>query len=284
MSVRYLSHGIGIRRSPKTAVIQPWFRRGTFVQVGTDIAYGKATFGASAHTKGAWGQAVASTASDVSLVALTITSNAVSATDTSALLDIGVGAAGSETVIVPDIASGALAGPLPFMLPVAIPSGSRIAIRAQSIRTSPSFLEAGVTLFGTSDYKLTPSSLDIIGIDTTTSTGTAMSGASGTWVQITASTAKDYQNLVLVHSSSSSDIASINVLYTVGVGAAGSERAIGNSLVRYNSTESVNWNNGMAIAPLSGEPIPAGSRIAVRHNIAANPGRYNVCLLGVPYV
>lgn len=285
MSTRYASFGTGIRRSPKTSVVQPWYRRARMTLVGTTIPATASvpTYGSTAHTKGGWTELVASVAENVSMVWIN-SAVAASATDTSTLVDIGIGAAGSETVVVPDVAVGAhsIFG---FYVPVAIPSGSRIALRIQGTRTSPTTGSVACLFFSSDDYAATPASVDIIGTDTATSAGTAMSGASGSWTQITASTGKDYQNIIVVPSSSSTDIVTFSALFTLGVGAAGSELPIGSSVARYSNTESMSqFNQFTPPMWICGRPVPAGSRLAVRHNISSNPGRYHVCLIGIPYV
>lgn len=283
MSTRYASLGTGIRRSPKTSVIQPWYRRAQWTHV--NAALQSASYPATAHTKGNWAQVIASTAANSSYLSFASGNVSASATDTSTLIDIGIGAAGAETVIVPDIAIGGWSFGR-VSLPVAIPSGARVAIRIQGTRTTGSIVNNSIVLLDSLDYALTPQSVDILGVTTGTSSGTALSGASGTWVQIAASTAKDYQQVVIVPSTSSTDTAAINVVYTLGVGAAGSEVAIGSYGSRYTaneqwSPESVSGIPGFA--SLCG-PVPAGSRLSIKHNIASNPDRYNVCLIGIPYV
>lgn len=284
MSIRYASHGTGIRRSPKTSIILPWYSRARVTQIGTAVPSGFApAYGATAHAKGAWVEVASSVGENVTMIGVNV-ALASGGVDTSTLMDIGVGAAGSETVVVPNVAVGAQQ--LFFWyVPVAIPSGSRVAIRIQGTRTSPTTTSIVVALFSGGDYATTPQSVDIIGIDTATSAGTALSGASGSWTQVTASTAKDYQNVIMVPSSSSTDILTINALYSLGVGAAGSERVIGSLSLRFTNGETLTHQNQQAF-PMwaTGEPVPAGSRLAVRHNISANSSRYHVCLIGIPYV
>lgn len=284
MSTRYASFGTGIRRSPKTSVIQPWYRRSRVSYAGNAVAFQtNATYGATAHAKGAWAQITASASENVSLLILSAQVS-VAATDTSTLLDIGVGAAGSETVVMPDVAIGGW-NTHQVAIPLAIASGSRVAIRVQGTRTSPTNATIVLHLLSSNEFQTTPTSADIIGIASGTSAGTAMSGASGSWVQMTASTSKDYQSILILPSTSSNDTAAIAVLYELGVGVSGSEVVLGAQAATYNTAESVTPAGARtAFMPPVGGPIPAGSRLAIRHNIAANPERYNVCLIGIPYV
>jgi hypothetical protein len=260
----------------------PWFYETPLTIQATTTSATSVTASASAHTKGAWSQLIASTSAETTILTLNVANNA-SATDTAALLDIGVGAAGSETVIVPDIAVGA-ASNIAIQVPVKIPSGSRIAARAQSVVGSRAItVGTGVNAATiASDAALIPTSVDTLGIDTATSTGTVMSGASGTWVEIVASTTKDYTAFCLVPSSSDSDIASLTITYDIGVGAAGSEVAFGQLQFGTINNEIVTGRTAQIV--LFGKEVPSGSRIAVRHNIATNPGKYDACVIAVPKV
>lgn len=284
MSIRYASYGYSmLERSLRNSIREPWFRDGGNLLRQSDGAAFSIAYPATTHTKGSWTQLIASTAANTSLLRFYMQGLAAAATDTATLVDIGIGAAGSETVIVPDLAVGGHSI-LEINVPVAIPSGSRVALRFQGNRTAPAVLSSGVAVFSGDGYQLLPASVDVLGVTTATSVGTAMSGASGSWVQLIASTETDYQQVIVVPSLSTTDAANITVSYELGIGASGSERVIGSQLLRYNSSEAAATSNPIFPIPLSGRPVPAGSRLAVRHNIAANPDRYDVCLIGVPYV
>jgi len=118
--------------------------------VGTTINH----YVTTAHTKNpTFTQMIASTAFDATLVVLTIGVNNVSNGDSSSLLDIAIGAASSETVIIPDLMAGFVgdvsvsAGSRHYIFPLYIPAGSRISARTQSVRTSGS-MTVYVQLFG----------------------------------------------------------------------------------------------------------------------------------------
>ena len=106
------------------------------------------TASATANAKGAWTQITASTLryyNEISFSCLQASQNSQSF-----LFDIGVGAAGSEQIIVPDIwnamdnSASFVVGSYPSF-PVSIPAGSRIAVRCQAQTAS---LEASVTVAG----------------------------------------------------------------------------------------------------------------------------------------
>lgn len=242
------------------------------------------TASATPNTKGAWAQAIAATASETTLLALLVSGVSQGSTDTSTLIDIGVGAAGSEIVVIPDIAVGGAAG-INILVPVKIASSSRISIRSQSRIVSKSFTIAArnFTAFNAGDSALTPTALDVLGTSTATSIGTAMSGASGTWVQIVASTSQNYSAFGIVPSITDTDIVLIDpFIYEIGVGAAGSEVSFGRIICSTAVAESITMRT---VGPLIfGREVPAGSRLSIRHNIAANPGKYDACIIAVPKV
>lgn len=97
-----------------------------------------------AHTKGAYsaGQLIASTNEDAYAISIMVTGVQVTGVVTSYLLDIGVGASGSETDLIQDLdcwgapALGASAGAASWFFPVFIAKGTRVAARAQALAAS----------------------------------------------------------------------------------------------------------------------------------------------------
>lgn len=246
------------------------------------------TASSTAHTVGAWVQLLADTATTetAALLVLFATNTTVAATDTGMLVDIGTGAAGSEVVRVPSLAISQQAS-IHTAVPIRISGSTRVAARIQSAVVSrTASLQAA--LFTSPYFDRLPSSVDVLGTSTATSVGTAMSGASGTWVEITAATAKDYQALILVPSLSDTNSgANATVRYDLGIGAAGSEVAVGAAHWLYSTAPAVTVPTGQmppGMGSVFGGYVPAGRRLAVRHNVAANPGRIDACVIGVPYV
>ena len=89
-----------------------------------------------------WTQMVASTAADYQCITVSFFSSSASNTDTSTLIDIGIGASTAETVIIPDLLAGFCGAPnvaaRHYIFPLRIPSGSRVSARSQSVRTTGS--------------------------------------------------------------------------------------------------------------------------------------------------
>ena len=97
--------------------------------------------GGVAHTKGSYSELTASTTAPIRWLIVCVSNRANTAGATSAwLLDIAIGAAASEQVIIPNlqmVADSSFDMPMPsiFAFPVDIPTGTRIAARTQSDTT-----------------------------------------------------------------------------------------------------------------------------------------------------
>lgn len=95
--------------------------------------------GTVANTKGAYSQIVAATTFPISMLTLAFGNQKNTARSSQSwLADFAIGAAGSETIVIPDIALNASTSPdivTPQVfgpLPMAIPVGTRLAMRSQS--------------------------------------------------------------------------------------------------------------------------------------------------------
>ena len=110
--------------------------------------------GTPANTKAAWSQIVAATVRDHNALMIALGGQALGKAAADYLFDIGVGPAGAETVIIGNInaiTSAADDSPNPpWRGPfyVSVPSGSRLAVRAQSSDATSSRREIDVVLYG----------------------------------------------------------------------------------------------------------------------------------------
>lgn len=110
------------------------------------------TAAATTNAKGAYAQLIASTARDYIGFLACVDYAQNEASDVDYLMDIAVGAAGQEVVIVPNVSvfthvsfsHFGITGSIP-LLPIPIPAGSRIAARCQGSVASGFF---GLTLYG----------------------------------------------------------------------------------------------------------------------------------------
>jgi hypothetical protein len=267
---------------------KPWFYEQSFDSVGLAASATSITVTASAtpHTKGSWTEIIASTSEQTTLLSFIIRDVASTNVDTAMLIDVGVGASGSETAIIENVAVGGAVGlglgvgVLLFQCPINIPSGSRISVRNQATIASDTVQIFQVSLFDIGNQALVPDSVDVLGTSTTTSEGTAFSGSSGSWNQIIASTSQDYIGFSLVPSVVGSTISAVTTnTFTLGFGAAGSEQEIGAVSVRYGTGESV---HSVSHVCYFATEVPAGSRIAVKHDIASNPQQRGITVIAIP--
>lgn len=244
------------------------------------------TSGGTTHTVGAWAQVVASLSEDVGFVrAVPVTPVSNSAGDSSALLNIGTGAAGSETTIIDSIGFGftgatSLNSHPGWLFPVFIPRGTRVAIQSQgatlSLGTNWRF-----EFFAPVEGVKPSTKILAIGATLAASRGVVLTAPGGAnteaaWTQLVASTSEPYSALgVSIQGGSDTTQSAAKQLVDIGVGAAGSEAAIiSNIVVEMLSTESM-YNKGSLVHPVS---IPRGSRIAARYQTSATGGSLDVIL------
>lgn len=242
--------------------------------VSTWTSHLTVTADASVNVKGAWAQIIASSSADADCVEISVEAADTSATIVGILLDISVGASGSETAIISNVAVGGAAPPVVFgdpsyrfTVPVFVPSGSRVAARIQSNIASRTCrvavrLSAGPNPSGTSKSTVT------LGTSTATSLGTSMANNTS-WQEAVASTSNRYEALSLALSNNTATApANASRQIQFGIGAASSEMALANLDFITSSLEAVlNTFGGLYVSP-----IPEGSRVAVRYTKAAYDG------------
>lgn len=275
-------------RTSRSGMTSPWSDGLSLRWLAGTATNVTVTASSTANTVGTWVQLLADTATTetAALLLFFATNTTASATDTGILCDIGTGASGSEVVRVPSLAISQQSA-IHTAIPLRIPGSTRVAARIQSaVASRTASLQAA--LLTSPFFDRLPLSVDVLGTSTATSVGTAMSGASGTWVELAASTSKDYQALVIVPSVSDANSgANAIVRYDLGVGASGSEVPVATTSWLYTTTPAVavaSGQNPPGLGGVFGGFVGSGSRICVRHNIGANPGRVDACVIGVPYV
>jgi hypothetical protein len=266
-------------------VSQPWYTTIPSTPVD-DPPFVTVTADAAANTKGAWAEVISSTSGDVTALFVIVRGIQQSTVNTATLLDFAIGASGSETPIAENIAVGGAVQGTAFdlsglfaVVPCDAPAGSRISARIQSVVSGGKTAQIDVRAFAAGSPV---SSVDVLGPNTANSQGASFSGIAGTWTQIIASTSRDYAAIGFVPSAHNAAIVSFRGVYTIGVGASGSEAPISTIEVFNWNQEGVSNNFSSGFLPLAAANIPAGSRLAVQHNIAANPERYGITLIGVP--
>lgn len=230
--------------------------------------------GGTAHAKGSYVEAVASTSEPV--VGVWVQSGAVgttSGTDTATLLDIAIGGAGAEVVVVANLQIGFDLGTFSsgYYLPIALPGGVRIAMRSQSavasksigVRLAPVYGQSasGVASFG---------SCVTYGANTATSKGvtfTVGAGSEGSWAEIVAATSRPIRALAFCPAHDATAITARETYYDIGVGASGSEVVVIPNLYASLTSSEGFWSALLGVVPL-GLTIPEGARLAVRASAA----------------
>ena len=245
-----------------------------------------AVTGGTAHTKGSWVEVTNATTSPLNSLTVMLTAiNYANGVDTSTLLDIGIGGAGSEVVVVPNVGVGWANQYQSWTLPVSIPQGTRIAVRAQSTRTSQNISVWVIPTRNLNTRYRSPSALVDVCANTATSYGVALSvpGAvhtKGSWTQLTASCAQALQAIVICpQGAADTNQGGGTGLIDVAVGASGSEVTVVS-----------NWPVAFTTAELLTPPapnlwpvnVPAGARIAARYQTGNTGASVDLQLIGVP--
>lgn len=242
---------------------------------------------ANANTKGIWTEIDAATAFPVGGFMLSaLVANAALADDH--LIDVGVGAAASEVVILANVhhSAGSTLSPLETTnFPLALPQGVRIAMRKQSTTAAaavfPSILLYSAGMAG-SLY-----AADTYGANTADSGGVsvdpgAMANTKGSYSEITAATTRRIKKLVLCFGNQENNVrTTTDWLVDVAVGAGGSEIVIIPNQHVFASS-ATDWLHG--IRREYNVDIPAGVRLAARAQCAttdATDRLFDVVLIGV---
>ena len=220
---------------------------------------------ATANTKGAYTQLVASTGFDYD--GLLVMYAAVSA-NVSYLLDVAIGAAASEVIIAGDIHTSWQNNiPQWFYIPRPIPAGTRIAARCQSSTLSSQMRVSAVGVKGGWFAPSGGGDVVTLGANTADSGGTpidagATANTFGAWVQLAASTTSDIKGMCCTSGGINNATPTTGQgLLQIGVGAAAAEQPV-LELPFQMGTAGDNYGPLPHLwLPCS---IPAGSRVAAR--------------------
>lgn len=185
------------------------------------------TASGSIHTKGSYAQLIASTTYDWHGFWLYTINTGSSAAATDLLLDIAIGAASSEQIILPNWMAGwspgAAAGAKALFMPIFIPRGMRIAARCQALIASDT---VNVLVFGNAGLSGLPCPLftncDVYGIDAATSSGVSHtpgnSGAESAGANVGSTTSRQYGAVMIGVASQSSTTTAIAYHWELTIG------------------------------------------------------------------
>lgn len=231
------------------------------------------TASATPHTKGSWTDLIASTPFACCAILLSsIIDIGASSTDTSVLIDIGIGNTGDavDATLVANIPIGAYQNNCNIWVPCHVPAGVRVAGRIQGAVVSETWvpfvwaLEAGSPplwagyAFG-----------EAIGINTATSGPTTGDLTDNAWDEAVASSGRAYKALSFHPCQVPGDntLTAVEVYSVeIGVGGSGAEQVLGEFTVETQSSEELSRPLGAWIEV----NVPAGSRLAIRKNGTAD--------------
>lgn len=232
-----------------------------------------ATASGSTNTKGSWAQVVSATDRDWYGFWISF-SAAVSPSGLNAaqLVDVGIGGAGSETVLVPNILAGGrfptTTGTISLVdcalyVPIGIAKGTRIAVRTQAASASRICRVNMWGESGSSAPRPIYSGCDTYGIDLSTSKGVELtSNASantfGSWTNVGGTTSRNYQAILI--SAQVPAITTVNNRVYIVEGGYSST-----GYMRLAAGTSTNESWGTAIpAQYVGQNIPSGTQLQAR--------------------
>ena len=223
--------------------------------VGTTV-----TASATADTKGSWVELTSATTFPSEVLYLRL---AAQTTCIPTYVDIGVGAAASETVVLSNMQAPSTADGSVMRIPIRIPTGVRVAARCQATVGSSAVWVSGTLESANWDRPVGFGRCTTYGFGG--SYGAVVSGGGahtkGSWVEVTSSTTNDISHLMVAITSADTTLSNQFFMFDVGVGSAGSE------VVRI-ANQSFHTTSGEVLTPSFFSydvHIPAGSRIAIRH-------------------
>jgi hypothetical protein len=240
-----------------------------------------------------WTQLIASTSFDASLVVVWFQGSNAANTDTSTLIDIGIGASSSESVLIPDLLAGQAAtaasaiGGRHYIFPLRVPSGSRISARAASVRTSGS-VNVLVQLWGgprNPDAWWCGQTVTAYGINTADSGAVSVTaGNTGTETASPVSigtTSSHHECLVLgAQGNKGSYTGTIGYHFDVGIDTASTSWLVRDSFYLIHNNAEAIGNGSSAWMPIFA-PVPSGSVLVVGGEASGTAETMDFALYGV---
>lgn len=244
----------------------------------SSIAYVNVVSSGSAHVKGNWAEVFASTPIDAKYLFLRGNGTNASGAASPFLLDVAIGASGSETIILNNLDVGFTASNATWLIPVQIPAGTRVAARMQGARTSVTF-QTLWDLLGDETLAGGPPGVAqwvTYGADTANSCGTGVTSGNtntwGSWTQIGSATSTDHDYWI-ARADMGAQTAVTNINYRFQMAFAPNTTAAGTCVTNGTHLELPNTGAGNTAEILyqyafdsdpTYAPTPAGTNIYVR--------------------
>lgn len=243
----------------------------------------------AAHTKGSYVQLESSTSEEWFGFYVYVANTSTATTNTSTLMDVAVGGAGSEQVIVSNFPIGYAGVYRGYWFPLYVGAGQRVAIRTQSAVASK-VIQMATTGIRRLTYgvPMVYAKSSTYGASTGTSRGVTLTASAtantmGSYTELSAAIGDQIDALSLnPMGNGSTAITAISFNLEVASGAGGSEQTslqghhfIGNTSEYWDLARAINQNPFTRTDIL---PIPAGARIAAR--VSATTGS-STCDLAV---
>lgn len=231
----------------------------------------------SANVKGAWTELIAATDNNSYGFNLVIMMGATASAARNWLMDIGIGAAAAEVVLVPDfLGTASINSHIELFIPIFIPKGTRIAARGQCTTGSATNY---VQVF-TVPTPLFPcfTGAVSIGSDTAASNGVALTpGATGTessWVSVGGTTARELSAFTPVFGTGTQT--AYNLL-AVHIEWGYSSTTLGERYASASSSESLGTNHSSLPDMMT---VPSGTQLQMRGESSNAGEAMQVMLLG----
>lgn len=239
-----------------------------FTPAGEDTATSKLNWvtSGSANAKGSWFEYYAATPHESFGLWLYVTERDALANNIGYRVDVGIGALGSEIVIVPDIGimrGGGNVG-IQLFIPIYIPRGVRVSVRLQAGFSSEQLrIGLGLCAFPLLHYGVY-SHADAYGLgggsDGTNVAPNATSNTKGAYQELVASTSHAIKHLIVCVNGDGQS-GDQHWLFDLAVGAVASEIVIASNLAAIRTSLTDTPYPAIFNIPVS---IPAGTRIAAR--------------------
>lgn len=232
------------------------------------------TASGSTHTKGSYAQLIASTGANAIGITVVLHNVGVASTNARALVDIAVGGAGSEQIIIPNLLAGnagawngASNGGNCYHFPIFIPAGVRLSARCQASTASDTvnalvYLHQGRLMPG----QWVGQRVTAYGINTGTSTGVAhtpgSTNAYATATQIVSSTTNPIRYMqVGIDMGTDTTGTSMRGMFRIGLGATPNYIIQHVPFGESTTVESIDMRVGNQILSRMGFNVPAASDV-----------------------